>query len=79
MRIETGVMVMKDGKAWGIAYEDGHITSYGWIDPEKAPIHDPRYLKTPTDATYRNSPHIAELETAKVVRVDRRTEVIVKD
>lgn len=43
MKIETGVMVMKDGKAWGIIYEDGRSTSYGWMAPENAPIHDPEF------------------------------------
>ena len=30
-KTEYGVMVMKDGKAWGIIHEDGHSTSYGWV------------------------------------------------
>ena len=78
MKIETGVMVMKDGKAWGITYEDGHSTSYGWMAPEDAPIHDPRYCKKPEDVTYRESHYIAELRTGKLVHVERRTEVILK-
>lgn len=47
---------MKDGKAWGITYADGHSTSYGWIDPENAKIHDPEHCKKVTDVTYKNSP-----------------------
>jgi len=78
MKIETGVMVMKDGKAWGVAWEDGRSTSYGWIAPEDAPIHDPRYCKKPEDVTYRESHYVAELRTGKLVQVERRTEVILK-
>lgn len=77
MKIERGVMVMKDGKAWGITYEDGHSTSYGWMAPEDAPIHDPRYCKKPTDVTWKDSYLTKELETGELVFVERRTEVII--
>lgn len=80
MKIETGVMVMKDGKAWGVTHEDGHSTSYGWIATEDAPIHDPMFCKKPADVTYPGSPYVAELSTGRLVLVERRTEVIeVKD
>ena len=76
MKIERGVMVMKNGKAWGILYEDGHSTSYGWIDPESAPIHDPRFCTKPTDVTWHNSHYTKELLTGELVMVERRTEVV---
>lgn len=75
MKIEKGVMVMKDGKAWGIEYEDGQCQSYGWIDPENADIHNPEFCKNPTDVTYKGSYYIKELQTAKLVMVERITEV----
>lgn len=78
MKIETGVMVMKDGKAWGVAGADGHSTAYGWIAPEDAPIHNPAYCKRPEDVTYQGSPYIAELRTGTLAHVERRTEVVVK-
>jgi hypothetical protein len=68
-------MVMKNGKAWGETYADGRCTSYGWIDPENAPIYNS--LNKTTDVTYQGSPYIAELSTAKIVHVERRTEVII--
>jgi hypothetical protein len=74
--IETGVMIMKNGKAWGCEYDDGHSTSYGWIDPCKAPIHDPKYCKKQTDVTYSGSHYTKELMTGKVVMVIRKTTVI---
>lgn len=78
MKIETGVMVMKNGKAWGVEYSDGRSTSYGWIAPENAPIHSPKHCKGPLDVTYPGSPYIRELSTAKLVSVERRTEVLIK-
>lgn len=77
MKVETGVMVMKNGKAWGVEYEDGKSKSYGWIDPEDAPISNPMSCKETTDVTYKNSPYIRELLTAKLVNVKRITQVII--
>lgn len=78
MKIETGVMVMKNGKAWGTEYADGHSTNYGWIAPEDAPIHNPEFCKKTTDVTHKDSYYIKELLTAELVHVERRTEVIIK-
>ena len=75
MKVECGVMVMKNGKAWGKTYEDGHSTSYGWVDPESAPIHNPKYCTKPTDVTWSGSHYLNELETGKLVEVERVTEV----
>ena len=66
-------MVMKEGKAWGVNYSDGQCTSYGWISPVNAPIHNPRYCKRTTDVTHRRSGYTRELETAKLVKVKRTT------
>lgn len=77
MKIEQGVMVMKEGKAWGVAYDDHQARAYGWIDLEEAEIHDPRFCKKPTDVTYTGSPHVEELKTAKVVHVIRKTTVVI--
>ena len=76
--IETGVMVMKDGKAWGVTYSDGHSTAYGWVDPASAAagIHDPEFCKRPTDVTYSGSPYCQELATATLVEVERKTIVV---
>jgi hypothetical protein len=75
MKIETGVMVMKDGKAWGRTYEDGQSTCDGWMDPESAEIHDPRFCLLPTDVTWQGSHYTKDLSTAKVVKVKRTTTV----
>ncbi len=75
----TGVMIMKDGKAWGVTYRDGNAISYGWVDPLHAPIHNPKYLKKPEDTTYANSPYVKELRTGKLVKVKRTTTVEIID
>lgn len=75
MKVETGVMVMKDGKAWGIAYQDGRSTDYGWIAPEDAKIHNPQFCKQPTDVTWPGSPYVSELASATLVAVTRTTNV----
>lgn len=78
MKIEAGVMVMKNGKAWGVKSNDGNSTSYGWVEPENALIHNPLFCKQPTDVTHRLSIYVNELSTAELVHVERRTEVIFK-
>ena len=78
---QTGVMVMKDGLAWGITYEDGYSTSYGWLNPadKKAEIHNPKFCKKTTDVTYKGSYLIDELKTGKLVAVERTTTVKILD
>lgn len=75
MKIEEGVMIVKDGKAWGKTYEDGRETNYGWMNIEDAQIHDPKYCKKVTDVTYKGSHYESELLTGKLVKVRRSTVV----
>ena len=79
MKTEYGVMVMKNGKAWGIVDQDGHYTRYGWIDPEDAEVHDPLFCTRPTDVTWPTSPYVSELATAKLCTVVKTIEVYVKE
>lgn len=79
MKVEEGVMLMKDGKGWGIVYQDGHSTSYGWVEPEDAPLHKAEYCKLPTDITYKESPYINEISKGKLIKVVRRTVVEILD
>lgn len=68
---------MKDGKAWGKTYEDGHATCFDWMAPEDAPMSDPKYCKKPTDVTYEGSHYFDELKTGEVVAVERKTTVTI--
>lgn len=78
---ESGVMVMRDGLAWGITYEDGQSTSYGWINPadKKAEISNPEFCTKVTDVTYSGSYLIPELLKGNLVSVERVTEVKIID
>lgn len=78
-RIEHGVMIMKEGKAWGIEYEDGNSTCYGWISPEnkRAMIYDPKSCTKTTDVTYPGSPLIEKLLKGKLVPVERKTTITI--
>ena len=78
--VEEGVMVMKDGKAWGITYSDGHATEYGWINPadKSVQISNPECCKKTTDVTYRGSSYFEELSKGEIVAVIRETIVKVK-
>lgn len=79
MFVSEGVMVVKDGKAWGITYEDSYSTEYGWTDMEFAPIHDPKYCKSVLDVTHKGSIYTHELLKGKLVKVRRTTAVEIVD
>jgi len=74
-KTERGVMIMHEGKAWGLVYNDGKSTSYGWLRPEDAGLYDAASCKNPTDITYQGSPYFAMLSRAKLVYVERTTTV----
>jgi len=75
VKIETGVMVMKEGKAWGKIYEDGRETNYGWMDAAYAEISNPEFCKKTSDVTYKGSHYIEELSTGKITNVKRITTI----
>jgi len=75
---EEGVMIMKDGLAWGETYADGRATSYGWMDPTAKTVKFTHkscaeFLQHPTDATWAGSHYTRELSTGKIVKVKRTT------
>lgn len=76
MKTERGVILMhKNGKAWGIEYEDGQCTSYGWVDVDEAVIYDPLYCKKPSDIVYKGSPDTAMVNEGFLMLIERTTEV----
>lgn len=78
MIIKAGVMIVKDGKGWGVKYSDGYDTSYGWVDFDNAKIYDPRHLQKPEDAASSASSDVYELVSAKLVPVERITETYLR-
>lgn len=75
VKTETGCLVMKGGKAWGVVYEDGRSRAEGWTDPTTVPLSNPRYVTKPSDLTYKGSPNTKELNTGVVVKVKKTTTV----
>ena len=75
MKEEIGVMVVKDGKAWGNIISDGQITLDGWVDIENAQIRDSKYCHNPTDFTWEGSKEAKELLKGRLVKVKRTTKV----
>jgi len=83
MKIETGVMVIKDGRAWGKTYQDGRSTSYGWAPLEDAIIANPELCKKSTDMKpigmlSKACPYIYELFSGNLVHVKRTTTIEIK-
>ena len=79
MKTETGVMLMKDGKAWGVVYADGHSTKEGWMPLEDAPLHNPEFCIIPSSLLSLmdtpNSRRYREVHSGKLVKVTRTTVV----
>lgn len=73
----TGLLVMKDGKAWGTTYAGGHCHEEGWVDPCYAPLHEEQYVKSPMDVVGGTNRLIygKDLEGAELVKVKRVTYV----
>lgn len=71
--IEEGVVAEYEGGYWGLQYEDGYSSEYGFGSIFKATISDPKYCKKPTDMTYRGSRHLEKLEKASLRTVAKTT------
>ena len=70
-KIETGVMIMKDGKAWGVVWEDRREgICYGWVEPTEGIIHNIK-----TDDIDKYTSYTKQLENAKLVNVERKTTI----
>lgn len=78
MRVETGVMLVKGGKAWQVVYKDGHSTTYGWGELETGDIRKAEYCKKPSDMVWAGSPDLPEMNTGTLVAVTRLTSVEVR-
>jgi len=73
-KTQTGVVAEFEGKYWGIQYEDGRFTEYGFGDIKKAIVSDPEFCKVPTDKTWKASHYFQQLEKAKLVAIEITTQ-----
>jgi len=72
---ETGVLIMKGEQAWGVTYKEGSLEAMGWMEPIDADMHDPKYCKKPTSATYSGSSYEKQLKMGVLVNAKRVTEI----
>jgi hypothetical protein len=76
----TGVIVMKDGKAWLGADPQYQSPQEGWGDPTEAKVVSSELCSKPTDILWPNHPCTNEVRKGKVVKVSRTVVVeIVED
>jgi hypothetical protein len=73
--VEEGVVIEYNGKYWGTVYEDGQYHEDGWVELEKAGIHDPRFLTKPEHATYNGSHYIKELQKGRLITIKRTVQI----
>ncbi len=70
-----GVMIVKNGKAWGVIDDTPRCTTHGWMPLVDASLYDPEFCTEPADVTYPDSADIKELLTATLVSV-RKTVIV---
>ncbi len=75
IKIEDGVLIEYNGKYWGTVYSDGKSHTNGWVDIDKAELHDGRFLIKPEDATFKGSHETKELQKGRVIKVKRITTI----
>jgi len=76
---ETGVMLVKDGKAWQETYDDGRSKEFGFGDIHNAELRDQRYVMLPLDFTWPGSHYVKEVCKGDVVKVKRTVIIEVLD
>lgn len=71
--VQEGVVAEFNGGYFGIQYEDGQCTEYGFGPIEKATIANPEFCKTPMSMTWKGSHYVHQLEKATLRRITKRT------
>lgn len=71
--VKEGVVAELHGKYWGIQYNDGQVTEYGFGPIEKAHVADPEFCKKPEDMTHKSHPRRGELAQATLRPIQIRT------
>jgi hypothetical protein len=80
MKIEEGVMIVKDGKGWG--YKEAGFETQDWVDLEDAEIiEQPKYRRTLEEYDKWEKDHYEAVEplSGKMVRVKRVTSLEIGD
>jgi hypothetical protein len=71
-----GLVAELNGQYWGIVWDDGHSTEYGFTDISDAIIKDTD-CNSPIDfiphyKRYPNSPYVRELSMARLLKVKKQ-------
>ena len=74
---ERGVMVVKDGKAWGAVPNGWDHPTHGWVAPLHGRLCNPEFVGTPSDILSPHSFSKEEINTGRLVPVERVTHVTV--
>ena len=75
--VERGVMIVKDGKAWGSVPTGWDHPTTTWVDPIHGQLHKPEFIKKPSDILSPHSLSKEEIDLGKIVPVERVTHVTV--
>ena len=75
--VERGAMVVKDGKAWGAVPNGWDHPTSGWVDPIYGRLCNPESVKIPSDILSPHSFSKEEINSGKLVPVERVTRVTV--
>lgn len=75
--VERGVMIVKEGKAWGSVPTDWDHPTPTWVDPIHGHLHKPEFIRKPSDILSPHSLSKEEINSGKLVPVERVTHVTV--
>lgn len=75
--VERGVMIVKDGKAWGSVPTGWDHPTPTWVDPIYGHLHKPEFIRKPSDILSPHSLYKEEIDLGKIVSVERVTHVTV--
>lgn len=78
-KVIEGVMVVKDGKGWGLEYDSPRCSVYGWQRLVDAIIVDSKYCKKTTDMTGHPSAYQLEGADLAFVRKTITVEIVNKE
>jgi len=70
---KEGVVAELNGRYFGIQYEDGYSTAYGFGPIENATVRDTKWCRKPKDMTWPDSPYVEKLKKSTLKPVQIRT------
>ena len=75
--VERGVMIVKEGKAWGSVPTGWDHPTPTWVDPIHGRLCKPEFIRKPSDILSPHSLSKEEIDLGKIMPVERVTQVTV--